>query len=153
MIFFSVGGISTWGSLIDSPTLFIKDDCIIIQGWPSRFLSESRFKEIIHSKSHVRFYIDEHPQYSKRGQWYWPFQRISLPCDNCSYGRSRLFLKWFKGCQLIIETDKYLMFFCKNRKTIYKMYTQLMEWKAFQQEQEIVKRHEQAFLKIEDECF
>ena len=101
---FTIGALLTIGSLTDAPSIIIKENRIIIRGWPMFTIAEQMFQEVIEPDTYFRFYLDEHPDYMTRGAWYSPFQWVHLPLETASYSRSYLSPKVLKGRLLIIET-------------------------------------------------
>lgn len=150
---FVIGDVLTWGSLTDSPSVFIKSDRIIIQGWPFFSIASKRFQEIIYPNSYMKLYLDEHPTYLKRGNLFSPFQCLKLPIEKSCYGRTHFLLKPFKGQQLIIETEGYLFIFVKRKKIVSKMYKELQRWKNNQALNAKINSCELGFRKIEEENY
>ena len=150
---FTIGALLTIGSLTDAPSIIIKENRIIIRGWPMFTIAEQMFQEEIEPDTYFRFYLDEHPDYMTRGAWYSPFQWVHLPLETASYSRSYLSPKVLKGRLLIIETKRHLLFFVKDRKTISEIYEQLVEWTARQKEEKALKAAQACLLKLSEEEF
>ena len=150
---FTIGALLTIGSLTDAPSIIIKENRIIIRGWPMFTIAEQMFQEVIEPDTYFRFYLDEHPDYMTRGAWYSPFQWVHLPLETASYSRSYLSPKVLKGRLLIIETKRHLLFFVKDRKTISEIYEQLVEWTARQKEEKALKAAQACLLKPSEEEF
>ena len=150
---FTIGALLTIGSLTDAPSIIIKENRIIIRGWPMFTIAEQMFQEVIEPDTYFRFYLDEHPDYMTRGAWYSPFQWVHLPLETASYSRSYLSPKVLKGRLLIIETKRHLLFFVKDRKTISEIYEQLVEWTARQKEEKALKAVQACLLKLSEEEF
>ena len=150
---FTIGALLTIGSLTDAPSIIIKENRIIIRGWPMFTIAEQMFQEVIEPDTYFRFYLDEHPDYMTRGAWYSPFQWVHLPLETASYSRSYLSPKVLKGRLLIIETKRHLLFFVKDRKTISEIYEQLVEWTARQKEEKALKAAQACLFKLSEEEF
>lgn len=147
---FSCGNLLTLGSLIDSPSIFIKDESIIIRGMPNLSINKM-FQENISPTSHFKVYLDEHPQYLIRGRWYVPFNFVKLPTQGCKYGRVHLLPKTYLDRLLIIETEKYLFVFAKAKKQIEEAYVKLVQWKENCKKRSVIRQCEYAFHEMESE--